>query len=152
MNLRGASLINLDAKGRLAIPTKYRDWLRDECYGTLVCTVDIATRSLLLYPLPAWEVIEEKLSKFSSTVEAERRMQRLLLGNARECEIDSAGRILVAPELRAHAGLEKKLMLVGQLNRFEIWDEQTWQAQVAADMAIALNETELSDNLRDFSL
>lgn len=152
MNLRGANVINLDAKGRLAIPTKYRDWLREECDAELVCTVDIASRNLLLYPLPEWLEVEKKLAQFSSTVPAERRMVRLLQGNARECDLDKAGRILLAPELRQHAGLEKKIVLVGQLNRFEIWDEQVWQQQLADDMAAALDETELTDNLKSFSL
>ena len=152
MNLRGANMINLDAKGRLAIPTKYRDWLREDCSGELVCTVDISTRNLLLYPLPEWEAVEKKLAKFSSTIPAERRIVRLLQGNAKECDLDKAGRILVSPELRQHAGLEKKVVLVGQLNRFEIWDEERWQAQMTADMESALSETELTENLSQFSL
>jgi len=152
VNLRGANIINLDVKGRLAIPTKYRDWLREECDAELICTVDISTRNLLLYPLPEWLEVEKKLAQFSSAVPAERRMVRLLTGNAKECELDKAGRILVAPELRLHAGLEKKVVLVGQLNRFEIWDEQLWQQQLADDMACSLSETELTDNLKNFSL
>ena len=85
---RGANAINLDTKGRLAIPTKYRQSLLDDCQGQLVCTVDTQQSCLLLYPLPEWEEIELKLSKLSSMIPAERRLQRLLLGYASEGEMD----------------------------------------------------------------
>ena len=89
---RGANAINLDTKGRLAIPTKYRQSLLDDCQGQLVCTVDTQQSCLLLYPLPEWEEIELKLSKLSSMIPAERRLQRLLLGYASEGEMDKSGR------------------------------------------------------------
>lgn len=92
----------------------------------MVCTVDLCQPRLLLYPLPEWEVIEQKLSRLSSMNPAERRVQRLLLGHASECQIDSAGRLLLATTLLQHAGLTKEVMLVGQFNKFELWDEQTW--------------------------
>ena len=106
--LRGAHAISLDSKGRLAIPTKFRDWLRDECDGQLVCTIDIAHPCLLLYPLNEWEEVERKLKTLSSTNPAERRLQRLLLGHAAECELDGNGRLLLSQPLRSHAGLDKK--------------------------------------------
>ncbi|MFV8111966.1 division/cell wall cluster transcriptional repressor MraZ, partial [Enterobacter cloacae complex sp.6700816] len=88
-----------------------------------------------LYTLPEWEIIEEKLSKLSTMNPAERRVQRLLLGHASECQIDNAGRLLLASTLRQHAGLTKEVMLVGQINKFEIWDEQMWYQQVENDIA-----------------
>jgi len=132
--LRGAHAISLDSKGRLAIPTKFRDWLRDECDGQLVCTIDIAHPCLLLYPLNEWEEVERKLKTLSSTNPAERRLQRLLLGHAAECELDGNGRLLLSQPLRSHAGLDKKVMLVGQLNKFELWDEARWQQQINDDI------------------
>ncbi|ATG75224.1 cell division/cell wall cluster transcriptional repressor MraZ [Zobellella denitrificans] len=151
--LRGAHAISLDTKGRLAIPTRFRDSLRDECEGMLVCTIDISNPCLLLYPLAEWELIEKKLRVLSSTHPQERRLQRLLLGHAAECELDGQGRFLVPGPLRQHAGLEKKIMLVGQLNRFEIWDETRWQQQISDDLqALPQEGWESSERLRDFSL
>lgn len=150
---RGANAINLDTKGRLAIPTKYRQPLLDDCKGQLVCTIDTQQSCLLLYPLPEWEEIELKLSKFSSMVPAERRMQRLLLGYATEGELDKSGRILIPAPLRQHAGLDKEVMLVGQLNKFEIWSAVNWAGQVEADMETERSGNfELTERLQDFSL
>ncbi|RCU49876.1 MULTISPECIES: division/cell wall cluster transcriptional repressor MraZ [Corallincola] len=150
---RGANAINLDSKGRLAMPTRYRETLMQRCQGQLVCTIDIKDPCLLLYPLPAWEAIELKLQQLSSMHPAERRMQRLLLGYATEVEMDKNGRLLLSAPLRQHANLDKKLMLVGQLNKFEIWDEQTWADQVEADKELELSGTEpFSERLQDFSL
>ncbi|MCT7654910.1 division/cell wall cluster transcriptional repressor MraZ [Oceanimonas sp. NS1] len=150
--LRGAHAISLDSKGRLAIPTRYRGPLHDECDGLLVCTIDISHPCLLLYPLAEWELVEKKLRSLSSTQPQERRLQRLLLGHAAECELDGNGRMLVPGPLRQHAALEK-IMLVGQLNRFEIWSEHRWQQQINDDL-LALPEEgwESSERLRDFSL
>lgn len=151
--LRGAHAISLDSKGRLAIPTRFRDSLRDECEGMLVCTIDISNPCLLLYPLAEWELIEKKLRVLSSTHPQERRLQRLLLGHAAECELDGQGRFLVPGPLRQHAGLEKKIMLVGQLNRFELWDETRWQQQISDDLqALPQEGWASSERLRDFSL
>lgn len=151
--LRGAHAISLDSKGRLAIPTRFRDKFRDESDGLLVCTIDIFEPCLLLYPLNEWELIEKKLCALSSTQPQERRLQRVLLGHATECELDAQGRVLVPSPLRQHAGLNKKIMLVGQLNKFEIWDESRWQQQISDDLqALPREDWELSERLRDFAL
>lgn len=150
---RGASLVNLDSKGRLVIPTRYRVLLNEKSQGQMVCTIDLHQRCLLLYPLPEWEIIEQKLSQLSSMNLAERRVQRLLLGHASECQMDSAGRLLLAGTLRQHANLVKEVMLVGQFNKFEIWDEQTWQQQVNSDIEAEQAMLEpLSDRLQGLSL
>ena len=150
---RGANAINLDSKGRLAIPTKYRQSLLDDCNGQLVCTIDTQQSCLLLYPLPEWEEIELKLSKFSSMIPSERRMQRLLLGYATECEMDKSGRVLLSLPLRKHATLDKEVMLVGQLNKLEIWDAETWATQIDADMEVERSGGfELTERLQDFSV
>lgn len=150
---RGAAALNLDDKGRLAIPTKYRKSLLLDCEGQMVCTIDIKQPCLLLYPLPEWQIIEQKLTTLSSMNPAERRLQRLLLGHAEDCQMDKAGRILIASTLRQHADLDKKIMLVGQLNKFELWSEAAWQQQVTADMeAEQQGDIALSERLQDFSL
>ncbi len=146
---RGATLVNLDSKGRLAVPTRYREGLIEDAAGQLVCTIDIHHPCLLLYPLPEWEVIEQKLSRLSSMNPVERRVQRLLLGHASECQMDNAGRLLIAPVLRQHAGLTKEVMLVGQFNKFELWDETTWYQRVKEDIDAEQSATgELSERCR----
>ncbi|MEN4768765.1 division/cell wall cluster transcriptional repressor MraZ [Duffyella gerundensis] len=150
---RGATLVNLDSKGRFAVPVRYRDTLSAESQGQMVCTIDLHQPCLLLYTLPEWEIIERKLSRLSSMNPAERRVQRLLLGHASECQMDNAGRLLLANTLRQHARLTKEVMLVGQFNKFELWDEQTWYQQVKDDIdAEQSAQDPLSDRLQDLSL
>lgn len=150
---RGTSSITLDSKNRLTIPTRYREELFADCEGKMVCTVDIQHPCLLLYPLPEWEEIELKLCGLSSMNPQERLLQQVLLGNASDCEIDKSGRLLINGPLRNHAGLEKNIMLVGQLKKFEIWSEQSWQGQMQQGIAkIQSGEIELTERLLDLSL
>ena len=123
--LRGATKVTLDAKGRLAIPTRYRERIQTRCDGHLVATVD-KDYCLLLYPLPDWEEIERKLMRLPSLDQRARRLQRLMVGHATEVDLDGHGRILLSRELREFAGLEKQAVLLGQGNRFELWDEERW--------------------------
>ncbi len=122
---RGPSKILLDAKGRLAIPTRHRERIVARADGHLVATID-PDRHLLLYPLPDWEEFERKLLRLPGLKKRERRLQRLLLGYATELEMDGHGRILLPAALREFAGLERQIMLIGQGNRFEVWDEKRW--------------------------
>jgi len=122
---RGVNTLNLDAKGRMGMPARYRQRLSDACDGQMVVTVD-RDHCLLLYPLPEWEIVERKLQKLPSFNKAARRMQRLYIGHATEVELDSAGRMLLPPSLREFAGLEKRAVLTGQGNKFEIWNEELW--------------------------
>jgi len=150
---RGATLVNLDGKGRLAVPVRYRETLVGESQGQMVCTIDLHQPCLLLYTLPEWEIIERKLARLSSMNPVERRIQRLLLGHASECQMDNAGRLLIASTLRQHANLTKEVMLVGQFNKFELWDEQTWYQQVREDIDAEQSTQEpLSERLQDLSL
>ncbi len=150
---RGAQTVNLDSKGRIAIPTRYRPEILEQNQGQMVCTVDIRQPCLLLYPLKEWEVIEQKLLNLSNFDPKQRSLQRVMLGYATECEIDNAGRILLSNPLRQHAKLEKNIMLVGQLNKFEIWSEAEWQAQIEQDMTLgASGEFALSEELKMLSL
>ncbi|MCC2605379.1 division/cell wall cluster transcriptional repressor MraZ [Planctobacterium marinum] len=150
---RGANAINLDTKGRVTIPTRYRQSLLDDCQGQLVCTIDTQQPCLLLYPLSEWEEIELKLSRLSSMNPHERRLQRLLLGYANEGEMDKNGRFLLSAPLRQHAELTKEIMLVGQLNKFEIWNTSTWEQQIQSDIATEQDAGfELTERLQDFSL
>ena len=125
---RGVNNVKLDAKGRMAIPTRYRDRLQERCDGRLVVTVD-RDHCLLLYPLQDWEEIERKLVKLPSFNAQARRLQRLLVGHATEVDMDSHGRVLLPQPLREFATLDKAAVMIGQGNKFEIWDEQTWNAR-----------------------
>ena len=131
---RGVTQLALDAKGRLAIPARHRDALASVSGGRLVVTAD-PSRCLLLYPLAAWEPIQQKLLALPSFNERNRGVQRLLVGHADDVELDGAGRILVPPALRRYAGLDHTVVLVGQGHKFEIWDEAQWAAQTAQTLA-----------------
>jgi len=125
MIFRGINNLALDAKGRMAMPARYRERLMETCGGRLVVTVD-KDRCLLVYPLPEWEIIEAQLIALPSLNKQARLLQRLLIGHATEVELDSQGRILLPTMLREYADMEKKLVLIGQGKKFEIWDDQVW--------------------------
>lgn len=124
---RGINAINLDSKGRCAMPSRYRDALTTQCKGHVVLTIDTEERCLLLYPLPIWEGIETKIAALPSFNVQARRIQRLLMGHATELELDGQGRLVLPPLLRDYAHIDKKLILLGQGNKFELWDESEWQ-------------------------
>lgn len=126
MGFRGVSNCNVDAKGRFAMPTKYRESFTDTAEGRCVITIDTEDDCLLLYPLPAWEEIEAKLEALPSLNRKVRRIQRLLIGHASEVELDAQGRVLLPPILRRFADVDKKLVLVGQGKKFELWSEDNW--------------------------
>ena len=126
---RGVSTINIDAKGRLAVPTRHRERLAERCAGQMVVTIDTEERCLLIYPLPEWEDIQRKIDALSSFNPATRRIQRLLTGHATDVELDANGRLLLTQPLREYAGLGKKAVLLGQGNKFELWDEESWSAR-----------------------
>lgn len=136
----------------MAMPARYRDRLMEICEGQLVITVD-RDHCLLLYPLPEWEEIERKLVRLPSLNKQARRLQRLLIGHATECELDSHGRILLPPPLREFARLDKRLVLIGQGNKFEIWDETAWNEQREVWLAEEGQEdAELPPELESLSL
>lgn len=122
---RGVSQLNLDDKGRMSLPSRYRDRLQAVCGGELVLTVD-PDYCLLVYPQPAWEEIQAKLQSLSSFNPKTRGLQRLLIGYATDVPMDNSGRILVPAPLREFARIERKVVLVGQANKFELWDEGAW--------------------------
>jgi len=147
---RGATKITLDAKGRLAVPTRYRERIAARCDGQLVITLD-KDHCLLIYPLPDWEEIERKLVRLPSLQKRTREMQRIMLGYATEVDIDSAGRILLSRELREVAGLERQAMLIGQGHKFELWDEERWNG-IRDAWLNSDDDGELSPDLESLSL
>jgi MraZ protein len=145
---RGLSRLALDAKGRVAIPTRHRDALDGNGDG-LVITVD-PSLCLLVYPRAAWEPIQARLMSLSSFDPRMRALQRLIVGHADDVDVDAAGRILIPPPLREYARLDKHVVMVGQGHRFELWDEAAWQAQTA--QALDFRGGGLPPELDGFSL
>jgi len=146
---QGAAALSLDAKGRLAIPARHRDALAKLAGNELILTAH-PHRCLLLYPNPAWEPIRDKVLAGSSLEQHSALLKRLLVGFARDEEMDSAGRVLIAPELRNFAQLEKQVHLVGQGDHFELWSDAGWQKQQEA--IFALGDQLLPPGLEDLAL
>jgi MraZ protein len=142
----GSAQLNLDSKGRLAIPAKYRDGLLASCEGRLVVTAD-PDRCLLIYPQQEWDPIQRKLMGLSSFNPKTRALQRLLVGYAEDVEMDGAGRILLPSTLRDYASLEKRVVLAGQGNRLELWEEAKWLG-----LAVGSLEDGMPAELEGFSL
>ncbi len=148
---RGSSEINMDAKGRMAIPARFRDALMSQG-GALVATIDTQDACLFIYPMPEWEKIESQIAKLPTFNPDTRRLQRLLIGHAREMELDSNGRVLMPPELRDYAQLEKKVVLVGQSHRFELWSLDNWNAKREEWLAEAAGELVIPAEMQSLSL
>lgn len=126
---RGLSTISVDAKGRLAVPSRYREMLGSGHEAPLVLTLNPWDRALWLYPLPEWELIESKLSALSDFDRQSRRTKQIMRGYATDCTCDGQGRVLLPQELRAIAGIERQAALLGQGNKFEIWDLDAWNRE-----------------------
>jgi MraZ protein len=152
MLFRGINNIAVDAKGRMAMPARYRERLLEACGGRLIVTVD-QDHCLLVYPLPEWEIIETKLNELPSLNKTARLLQRLLIGHATELEMDAQGRILLPAMLRDFAGINKKAILIGQGKKLEIWDEDTWaENQQGWVEAVKADDGELPAALQELSL
>lgn len=150
---RGINAIHIDGKGRLAIPTRYRDALGMEDGASLVVTIDTEETCLLLYPAKQWQVIEDNLQRLPSFDPITRRIQRLLIGHATDVKLDSNGRLLLPQLLRDHAKLDKRVLMIGQSNKFEVWSESLWEVrreQWLTDESTRLGQ--LPDELKTFYL
>lgn len=145
---RGINALTIDNKGRLAIPMRYREALG----SALVVTIDTEENCLLLYPATEWLQIESNLQKLPSFNPAARRIQRLLIGHATDIELDSNARILLPALLRDYARLDKNLVMIGQGNKFELWDELLWQSRCEEWLDVEATHSGLSDEMKTFSL
>lgn len=123
---RGISNLNIDSKGRIAIPTKYRDEINSEHDGELVVTVDHGEKCLVLYPMAKWLDTEQALMGLPNLSDAVRDMKRLIQGHASDVVMDGQGRIMLGISLREYAVLDKKLIMIGLGDKFELWDEESW--------------------------
>ena len=111
------------------MPARFRPLLEQHCAGQLVTTVNLFDKCLTVYPLPEWEVLERKLTRLPFSDRRALRYKRLLMGYADSRGLDGQGRILLPPELREFAAIDKRVVLVGQGDKFEVWDETHWNAQ-----------------------
>jgi len=143
--------LSLDAKGRIVLPARYRERLVEISNSQLVVTIDTDQPCLLIYPLNEWELIEEKIEALPSFNPTTRRIQRLLIGHATDVEVDTNGRMLLSNPLRDYAQLGRKVVLIGQGKKFELWDEALWTLRMGewlgdntdAEMPEALSELTL---------
>lgn len=149
--LSGHTALNLDAKGRLAIPTRYRSYLNESSTGKFSVTVhpDIC---LMLYPYHEWGPVQQKVMKLSNMNSKARDLQRLIIGYAAELDMDGNGRLLLPPSLREFAKLDKHVVLIGVGNKFELWDEQHWTDRQNEWLSDGDSQGSLSDELQSLSL
>lgn len=149
---RGENKITLDPKGRLAVPTRYRESITSDAAGQLVVTIDHRDRCLLIYMQHDWDDIQHKLTKLPALNPMARDLQRLMIGHATDIELDSHGRVLIPPNLREYAGLNRDVVLSGQGTRFELWDEVLWVAQREAALQAYRGNQALPPELNSISL
>lgn len=129
-------MLTLDAKGRITVPARYRDVLMSTVNGLMVVSKNHAG-SLTLFPKPVWDAFEAELIRLPMKHEGWRR---LYIGSATDVEIDGASRVLVPPELRSWAGLEREVVFMGVGDKFELWDKARYEAGEALTIAAGLPE------------
>jgi MraZ protein len=139
---QGPSALSLDAKGRLAVPTRHREVLSATAAGQLTITRH-PDGCLMIFPRPEWEKFRERIAQVPMTAQW---FKRVFLGNAMDVEMDATGRILIAPELRAATNISKDTLMLGMGNYFELWDKATYEAKEAKAM-----DQEVPDQFKDFS-
>ena len=123
---RGEHALTIDGKGRLAVPARYRERLAETCSGKLVATISLAERCLAVYPFPEWQRIEGELQALPTLDPDAQAISHLLIGHASECDLDGHGRVLIPQGLREFAAIDKHVKMVGQVRKFELWDEDAW--------------------------
>lgn len=133
--LIGSHALSIDAKGRFAVPARFREGVTESCGGKLIATlnIDVATPSLRVYPLPEFQRITETLRTLPEVDTDAQTINYLILGHAAECDMDTQGRMLLPQNLRDHANLKKQITIVGQSTKFDIWDTAAW-AERSNDM------------------
>ena len=150
---RGFSSVSIDNKGRLAVPSRFRERLTSIAAGCLVQTLSPLDRTIWLYPITEWELIEKKLAVLSDFDKQSRRAKQMMRGYSTDCQLDAQGRILLSQELRDYAGIKCQAVILGQGNKFEIWDQTSWQEQRDQWLGqLGSDDSEPSDALKPLSL
>jgi MraZ protein len=146
---RGSSAHNLDSKGRLIIPARFRDVLnQSDVNGLMISKMDGA---LCGYTFEEWRKIEERILNLARKSENMRRFRRIFIGSTHECMLDKQARILIPPPLREYAGLNKGVVLVGVLDHFEIWAKESW-AKEDENLHNDLQNVELRNEIAELGL
>lgn len=149
---RGYDELNMDAKGRVGLPSRYHERVHAECQGRFVLTVDLREPCLVLYPLNEWEAIESRFNALPGANPDVARLKRRILGYATEVSLDSAGRFLISPELRQFAGLDKAVVVAGQGKKCELWHKPTWDALQAELLTADFSAPELAQAIDSLAL
>lgn len=144
----GSHAINMDAKGRIAIPARVRELLQESANGQVVLTAHTENRCLHLFPENQWREILPKIEALPSFNKISRRAKLLLMGHASQLELDANGRVLVPPTLREYAGMEKRLILVGQGKSLELWSEEKFAEYIDS----AVDEEEMPEGMQTLAL
>ena len=126
---RGETTLNMDDKGRIAVPSRYREELKNRSGSTLVLTINLLDRCLTAYLVPDWQRIENELKRLPALDRKAQGIRHLLIGHASECDVDGHGRMLVPQSLREFAALDKRVKMVGQVRKFELWHDGAWNAR-----------------------
>jgi len=147
---RGVSSLSLDSKGRMVMPSRYRQKLQEMCDGQLIVTVDL-DHCLMIYPLPEWDRIEAEISALPSLNPQAKKLKRLIVGHATDVEMDGSGRLLIPPPLRGFAELDKHVVLIGQGAKFELWDESLWSEKRDTWMDEDIDLSNLPSNMENLS-
>ena len=146
---QGETAITIDDKGRLAIPTSYRDVIARACEGRLVITYNpFEAGSLYLYPMPVWERVRDQVNALPRTKSVSRSLQLKLVGAATFVEPDANGRIGIPASHRSAVGIERRAVLLGMGDKFELWSEQAHHAQIRQ----TVSDEDLSDELLELQL
>ena len=124
---RGSSFHTIDPKGRIIVPTRFREVIKDS--GTDSIMITRMDSCLFAYDHDRWRELEQKILHLPEKSEAMRRFQRFFIGGAQDCKCDNQGRVLIPPFLKQYSGLEKEIVLVGSLDRFEIWSRENWDRE-----------------------
>lgn len=148
---KGISNLSIDVKGRASMPQRYRVDFSLKNKSKLVITAD-KDKCLLIYTQSNWSTIEKKLSNLPSYNKEARFIQRLLIGYATESEIDSQGRFLIPTPLRDYAGIQKKIVLLGQGSKFELWSENIWNKNMKSWLVGQTNDDSNNNALSELKL
>lgn len=144
----GSHAINMDAKGRIAIPTRVREQLQAHCQGRIVLTAHTENRCLHIFPEPYWQEILPELEELPTFNKIARRAKLLLLGHSCQLECDANGRVLLPPTLRDYGNFEKKLKLVGQGKGLELWGEEEFARYIDSEV----DDEEMPDIMKGLAL
>ena len=147
MLFHGFNSVSLDAKGRLAIPTRHRDVIMDSCQGQLIVTMGDDNKCLAIYPIDVFQDIQRRLVNMSGLNKQVKDLKRKLIGHAASVSLDSNGRILVPNDLRKTIHLDKKAVVVGQINKLELWEEDARHRWGEDTMTGDVEDQEINEQL-----